>query len=1301
MSTQPNADTSFTSPSLRLLSWNVAGLNTPIKRKKVIAHLKRSNPDIIFLQETHWRQNSESGLRAPWLDVCYTASHTSTSRGVAILFRRGLPHPTEILKKDPEGRYLIVRITVDSIPYILVNLYAPNHDQHAFYPKLLHELLQYADHQLIIGGDFNVTQDPTLDRTGNSRLSQTHALTHSLASFKEHLNLCDPWRITNADNREYTCHSSSHDTFSRIDYYLISISLYEHHNTSRINPIIISDHAPIILQLRLRAPTLKTINWRFPSYLKESEEFRSYLKVHWNNYIDDNISHKDDVTLLWSAAKAVMRGHIINYVTRHRRTTRKHFKDLHISLLDAQKTYAQSPTPQTQQAYREAKRLLDALVATQAHTQLRRTQNTYYRWGNKTGALLAKLTSQKHPYKPVLQLRDPNTGTVTSKSEEIAEIFREYYEDLYRASPSNAEEIQQFLDTIQFPTLTQDERDLLDSDIQVDEIRAIIMSAKNGKTPGPDGLSAEFYKMLSPDIVPTLTDALNAVFKHSAHIDRFHESRTILLPKPQKDHTHPASYRPISLLNHDYKILSKILANRLQMMLPRLLHSSQTGFTQGRNSIKNIRTAIAATTLAQDPSHPISMLMSLDAEKAFDKVAWPFLYANLSLREFGQNFTNYIYSSHSGAETSITINGHNTAPIDLFRGTRQGCPLSPLLFNISIDPLLRHLESTQAFEGIGEEGRKLKIAAFADDILLFIDRPRITIPNLLQELSHVGALSGYTLNLDKTEALLLKGPSRPLWSASYSFKWQTNSLLYLGVRITKLPSKLYKENITPYVQKLETTIQTWKGFMLSYLGRANLIKMVEFPRLLYLLHSLPIYLSPKDEKAINFLYRTFIWGGKRSKIAYRTLQQDRLNGGINFPNIRNYNLAALARIIQDWLNGTSGFANTELERSFSPRCSLPNLLHLPHDRLTDDIKGNPLLYTTWKGWCKMRSNWQTSHQYSLYLTFTYNLDFQEGCSHRTFHNWQRQGITSIKDILHIQDRRILTLSELNHKFPAIQFPFFTYLQAKSYTAKIIPKLTDKDWNEVFIGWFSTQPSTKGQISKFYRYVTISIDYANAHSPLTKWRLDDPTLSYQLILNAMEQANKFLPSSRYLEMRLKISHRAYLTPHRGYLMGVYATADCFKCHAPEANLFHCLWACPVIQQFWQRIRQFVTDNLTNFVPNDPSWAIFGYLDPDIHRCEDGAKKFLHLVAAAGAKAILQTWLDEQAPAFRIFLDKLTFLFKMDWVEAVTHKERLTQPFFETWESFVSILPPHIRQKLRECFQSSVWYQEQTLAGVEPV
>lgn len=139
----------------------------------------------------------------------------------------------------------------------------------------------------------------------------------------------------------------------------------------------------------------------------------------------------------------------------------------------------------------------------------------------------------------------------------------------------------------------------------------------------------------------------------------------------------------------------------------------------------------------------------------------------------------------------------------------EGPDREPHYSPISIDPHLRYLETTPTFEGIGDAGLKLKVAAFADDILLFIDRPKHTLPKLLKELTQIGILSGYTLNLDKTEALLLRGPPKPLWSTTYPFKWQSDSLKYLGVRIAKNPARLYKENIVPYLRNLELTLQTW------------------------------------------------------------------------------------------------------------------------------------------------------------------------------------------------------------------------------------------------------------------------------------------------------------------------------------------------------------------------------------------------------------------------------------------------------------------------------------------------------------
>lgn len=120
---------------------------------------------------------------------------------------------------------------------------------------------------------------------------------------------------------------------------------------------------------------------------------------------------------------------------------------------------------------------------------------------------------------------------------------------------------------------------------------------------------------------------------------------------------------------------------------------------------------------------------------------------------------------------------------------------------------------------------------------------------------------------------MLKGPVIPLWSLEFSFHWCSSHIKHLGVLIPKEPSNIYKLNVTGYTTALSQTLQSLKNFSLSFVGRANILKMFECLRLMYLFQMLPIHLCPKDEKLINSLYRSFIWNGKQARIPYHILRQ--------------------------------------------------------------------------------------------------------------------------------------------------------------------------------------------------------------------------------------------------------------------------------------------------------------------------------------------------------------------------------------------------------------------------------------------
>ena len=203
--------------------------------------------------------------------------------------------------------------------------------------------------------------------------------------------------------------------------------------------------------------------------------------------------------------------------------------------------------------------------------------------------------------------------------------------------------LNNFLSNIQFPKLSADSKNNLDKPVTKSEILGSLKDLKFNETPGYDGLPVEFYVVFFNDIIDMLLNCYHYSFEQGFMSSSQRNGITTLLPKKDKDPLLVKNYRPISLLNTDYKIIAKVMAKRLNSCLHQIIHDDQTGFMKGRNIGSNIRTIIDVIEYCDANQIPGSIIL-LDIEKAFDSVGHDYLFQVLHHFNFGDCFINCIKS---------------------------------------------------------------------------------------------------------------------------------------------------------------------------------------------------------------------------------------------------------------------------------------------------------------------------------------------------------------------------------------------------------------------------------------------------------------------------------------------------------------------------------------------------------------------------------------------------------------------------------------------------------------------------------
>eukprot|EP00253_Pinus_taeda_P007377 PITA_07377 len=740
---------------MKIISWNARGLNSQAKHRILKRKIQKYRLEIMFLQETKCSSSSINSLCRKLGRNIEVLEIESQGRegGLATIWDT---KEIQMLSAKSNKHFIAMDFQPigNSGSFLCINIYSPQklEDKIKFLNSLTRLIERHPRSKCILGGDFNMITT-LLEKKGGLRKLNRDA--EAFTGFIDTVKMVDIYPKSGMftwNNRR----GGERLIASRLDRFLISESIIMDGITaeSDILPSGGSDHWPISLIVEVQG-TPRNKPFRFENFWLDHPNFLEMVEKWWSEPLE-------------------VRGSKMFNLQKRLKATKEKIKDWNKTVFGnifQEKAILEN---KLEQIHRNGAAGNHSVEAIEQEKVLSQQSTLDHRSANR-----------------ILELKN-NAGEILKNHNDIAALLSDHFNSIAQEPPVNREEAIKELTTAIPKSITSYQNWALCREISMEEVEEAIRSMPNDKAPGPDGFTINFYKACWNTVKQEVWEVVEDSRCSGTILKSINSTFLVLIPKVEEAKT-PDKFRPIALCNVIYKIISKVIANKLKSILPGIISEEQMGYVEGRQILDDI-------LLAQEMIHSLhsrkeaGMLMQLDLSKAYDKVSWRYLEAVLDAFGFCRTWIKWILALIKSPRYSILVNGAPSAPFTPSRGIRQGDPLSPFLFVILMEGLSRIIAKRKAEGSIKglQPIRSLPATThqqFVDDTMLH------GTPTVKEAVAYRGILdlfsqaSGMEINFSKSTIFFFN--THPVVQAHLSqllgFRIGSLPLKYLGVPLTLKP----------------------------------------------------------------------------------------------------------------------------------------------------------------------------------------------------------------------------------------------------------------------------------------------------------------------------------------------------------------------------------------------------------------------------------------------------------------------------------------------------------------------------------